>query len=133
MIKHLKTLGGYALILVAGLTVGVAVAKAPALFKKDYVQGDYSAYFAEHKAKVVLFGTESCPYCAKARAYFKEKGIAYADLDIGKPGQARDEFAKLGGSGVPLLLIGDRRIVGFNPGSINAALAADAEKAGARN
>lgn len=133
MIKHLKTLGGYALILVAGLAVGVAVAKSPALFKKAFVQGDYSAYLAEHKAKVVLYGTETCPYCAKARAYFKEKGIAYADLDIGKPGQVRDEFTKLGGSGVPLLLIGDRRIEGFNPASIDAALKADAERVAARN
>lgn len=133
MIKHLKTLGGYALILAAGLAVGVAVAKAPALFKKEFVQGDYSAYLTEHKAKVVLYGTETCPYCAKARAYFKENGIAYADLDVGKPGQVRDEFVKLGGSGVPLLLIGDRRIEGFNPNSINSALKADAERVVARN
>jgi len=133
MIKHLKTLGAYALILAAGLAVGVAVAKAPALFKKEFVQGDYSAYLKEHKAKVVLYGTETCPYCAKARAYFKENGIAYADLDIGKPGQARDEFAKLGGNGVPLLLIGDRRIEGFNPNSITAALKADTANLSARN
>jgi glutaredoxin len=104
MIKHLKTLGMYALILVAGLGVGVAVAKAPALFKKDFVQGDYSAYLAQHRSQVVLYGTDTCPFCAKARAYFKDKGIAYADLDVGKPGQARDEFKKLGGNGVPLLL-----------------------------
>lgn len=133
MIKHLKTLGGYALILVAGLAVGVAVANAPVLFKKEFVQGDYSAYFSAHKAKVVLYGTETCPYCAKARAYFKEHGIAYADLDIGKPGQVREEFAKLGGSGVPLLLIGDRRIEGFKLSTINDALKADAERASARN
>ncbi|SFG94494.1 Glutaredoxin [Duganella sp. CF458] len=125
MIKHLKTLGMYALILAAGLAVGVAVAKVPALFKKDFVQGDYSAYLAQHKARVVLYGTETCPYCAKARAYFKEQGIAYADLDVGKPGQAREEFKKLGGSGVPLLLIGERRIEGFNAGVITAALKAN--------
>lgn len=124
MIKHLKTLGLYALILAAGLGVGVAVAKAPSLFKKEYVQGDYSAYLKQHKTKVVLYGTETCPFCAKARSYFKENGIAYADLDVGKPGQARDEFAKLGGNGVPMLLIGDRRIDGFIPKAINEALTA---------
>ncbi|WP_028102181.1 glutaredoxin family protein [Pseudoduganella violaceinigra] len=129
MIKQLKTFGAYALILAAGLGVGVAVAKAPALFKKDYVQGDYSAYLQEHKAKVVLYGTETCPYCAKTRDYFKQNGIAYVDLDAGKPGPAREEFAKLGGGGVPLLLIGDRRIDGFIPAAINAALKADADKA----
>ena len=121
------------LILAAGLAVGVAVAKAPALFKKDFVQGDYSAYLTEHKAKVVLYGTQTCPFCAKARAYFKENGIAYADLDIGKPGRERDEFAKLGGNGVPLLLIGERRIDGFRPATIDAALKADAGNVAARN
>ncbi|WP_229207175.1 MULTISPECIES: glutaredoxin domain-containing protein [unclassified Duganella] len=125
MIKHLKTLGMYALILAAGLAVGVAVAKVPALFKKDFVQGDYSAYLTQHKAQVVLYGTETCPYCAKARAYFKENGIAYADLDVGKPGESREEFKKLGGKNVPLLLIGERRIDGFNVAVIHAALKAD--------
>lgn len=124
MIKHLKTLGLYALILAAGLGVGVAVAKAPALFKKDYVQGDYSAYLAQHKAKVVMYGTDTCPYCAKARDYFKQNGIAYADLDVGKAGPAQEEFKKLGGGGVPLLLIGDRRIEGYIPKAINEALKA---------
>jgi glutaredoxin len=133
MIKHLKTLGMYALILVAGLGVGVAVAKAPALFKKDFVQGDYSAYLAQHRSQVVLYGTDTCPFCAKARAYFKDKGIAYADLDVGKPGQARDEFKKLGGNGVPLLLIRDRRIEGFNAATIDAALQAAPGQARARH
>jgi len=130
MIKHLKTLGLYALILAAGLAVGVAVAKVPALFKKDFVQGDYSAYLKQHKAQVVLYGTQTCPFCAKARAYFKEKGIAYADLDVGTPGESREEFKKLGGSSVPLLLIGDRRINGFNAGVIKAALEASGDKPG---
>lgn len=129
MIKHLKTLGLYALILAAGLAVGVAVAKVPALFKKDFVQGDYSAYLTQHKAQVVLYGTQTCPFCAKARAYFKEKGIAYADLDVGTPGESREEFKKLGGRSVPLLLIGDRRIDGFNASVIKAALKASDDKA----
>jgi mycoredoxin len=133
MIKHLKTLGMYALILVAGLGVGVAVAKAPALFKKDFVQGDYSAYLAQHRSQVVLYGTDTCPFCAKARAYFKDKGIAYADLDVGKPGPARDEFKKLGGNGVPLLLIRDRRIEGFNAATIDSALQASAGRVPAHN
>ena len=124
MIKHLKTAGGYALILAAGLAVGVAVAKAPALFKKDHVQGDYSAYLKQHNTQVALYGTASCPYCAKARVYFRQHGIAFVDLDVGTPGPAREEFAKLGGVGVPLLLIGDRRIDGFVPKAIEAALKA---------
>ena len=127
MIRHLKTVGLYALILAAGLAVGVAVAKVPALFKKDFVQGD-SAYLTQHKAQVVWYGTETCPFCAKVRAYFKENGIAYADLDVGKPGESREEFKKLGGKGVPLLLIGDRRIDGYNAGVIREALRASSDK-----
>ncbi len=122
MIKHLKTLGMYALILAAGLGVGVGVAKVPSLLKKDYVQGDYSAYYAQHKSKVVLYGTETCPYCAKAREYFKQNKIAYVDLDVSKPGAAQQEFKNFGGSGVPMLLIGDRRINGFIPKVIEEAL-----------
>ena len=41
---------------------------------------------------------------------------------MGKPGQARDEFTRLGGGGVPLLLIGERRISGYIPKAIDEAL-----------
>jgi mycoredoxin len=123
MLKNkIKTLAGYGLIVALGLGAGYALSLLPAALKPAYSEGDYAAYFPDKNVKVVLYGTSRCGFCAQARAYFKENNIPFADLDVDQSPQARSEFSKLGGGGVPLLLIGNRRIQGFNPSAIGAAL-----------
>jgi mycoredoxin len=123
MLKNkIKTLAGYGLIVALGLGAGYGLSLLPAALKPAYAEGDYAAYFPDKNVKVVLYGTSRCGFCAQARAYFKENNIPFADLDVDQSPQARSEFAKLGGGGVPLLLIGNRRIQGFNPSVIGAAL-----------
>ena len=63
---------------------------------------------------VVMYATAWCPYCAKARAYFKRTNTAYVEHDIEKSADARAEFKRLGGRGVPLILVGDEKLRGFN-------------------
>lgn len=122
MSKKLRAFGLYALIVVAGLGCGLAVAKLPSLFKKNYVEGDYSAYYQNASARVVLYGTKTCPYCTRTREYLKARNIAFADLDVEDSENARKEFAQLGGGGVPVILVGNRRIQGFNRSALDAAL-----------
>ncbi|WP_017879275.1 MULTISPECIES: glutaredoxin family protein [unclassified Janthinobacterium] len=115
-------MAGYGLIVALGLGAGYGLSLLPAALKPAYTEGDYAAYFPDKNVKVVLYGTTRCGFCAKARAHFAENNIPFTDLDIDQSPQAKSEFAKLGGGGVPLLLIGNRRIQGFNPGAIGAAL-----------
>ena len=63
---------------------------------------------------VIMYATSWCPYCAKARAYFSRNGIAYTEYDIEKSATANAEFKRLGGRGVPLILVGRERVEGFN-------------------
>ena len=63
---------------------------------------------------VVMYTTAWCPYCAKARAYFKRTGTAYTEHDIEKSAGAHAEFKRLGGRGVPLILVGDEKMAGFS-------------------
>lgn len=63
---------------------------------------------------VVMFATDWCGYCARARAYFAENGIAYAEHDIDRSPAAQAQFKRLGGRGVPLILVGGERVDGFN-------------------
>jgi glutaredoxin len=63
---------------------------------------------------VVMYATAWCPYCAKARAYFARTGTAYTEYDIEKSADARAEFKRLGGRGVPLILVGNEKMAGFN-------------------
>lgn len=118
----IKTAASYGLIVAAGLGVGYAVNVVPAMLKPAYVEGDYSAYFPNAQTKVVLYGTSWCQYCAKARDYLKTSNIPYVDLDIEQSEQARKQHAALGGGGVPMLLVGDRKMTGFNPSALQSAI-----------
>ena len=120
--KHLKTVVSYLLIIAAGIAIGTIAPRVPQWFKGDYTEGNYAAYFPDPATRVVMYGTATCPYCARARAYLNERGIAFADYDVQESPAAREAFGKLDGKGVPLILIGERRIEGFNPSVYDDAL-----------
>jgi glutaredoxin-like YruB-family protein len=73
-------------------------------------------------APVVMYSTQWCPYCSRARAYFKRNGISFVEYDIEASAQNRAQFKALNGRGVPLIMVGDKRLQGFNPQSFEALL-----------
>ena len=56
------------------------------------------------------------------KTWCKENKIDFVDLDIEKSPEAKKAHAELGGGGVPVVLIGNRKIQGFNTGALEAAL-----------
>lgn len=72
--------------------------------------------------EVVLYATSWCGYCKKTRALLEEQGIAYVEYDIEKSERGRKMYKALGGTGVPVLEIGDEVIYGFDERAIRAAL-----------
>jgi len=71
---------------------------------------------------VVMYATEKCGYCVKARAYFENEGVAYVERDINKDSAARRDFKALQGHGTPLIYVGYRRVNGFNQKVLDDAL-----------
>ncbi len=65
---------------------------------------------------VVMYSTSWCGYCRKARNYMRSNKIPFQEYDIEKSAKARKEYNKLNGRGVPMILIGDKRMNGFNVG-----------------
>jgi glutaredoxin len=63
---------------------------------------------------VVIYTTSHCHYCVKAKEYFAKKGIRYREIDIERSMSGEAEFKKLGGSGVPLIVVGSTTLKGFN-------------------
>jgi glutaredoxin 3 len=45
-------------------------------------------------AKVEIYSTMWCGYCARARALLQRKGVAFEDIDIDADGARRDEMVK---------------------------------------
>lgn len=74
------------------------------------------------RKKVVIYTTEWCGYCDKAKQYFRKNNIRFRERDIEKSQQANRDHKKLGGKGVPLTVIGEKVIKGFSEGSFEKAL-----------
>ena len=69
---------------------------------------------------VVMYSTSWCGYCKKAARHFRQKKIPFTEYDIEKSAKAANEFKKLRGRGVPIILIGDRRMNGFNASTFDS-------------
>ena len=48
-------------------------------------------------ARVVMFATSWCPYCAEARGLFEKNGVRYTELDIECDESAKDFWSKFWG------------------------------------
>jgi glutaredoxin 3 len=56
--------------------------------------------------------------------YLSQKGIPFTERNVGKDPKAREELMALGLLSLPVIIIGDKRLTGFNPNAIDAALKA---------
>ncbi|MES9853044.1 MAG: glutaredoxin family protein [Candidatus Thiodiazotropha sp. L084R] len=64
--------------------------------------------------KVVIYTTSWCSYCEKAKYYFKRKKIKYTEYNIEKSSKGKRQYLKMGATGVPVILVGKRRMNGFS-------------------
>ena len=72
---------------------------------------------------VTIYSTPSCHFCHMAKDFFKEKNIAYTEFDVASDQEKRKEMVeKSGQMGVPVIVIGDDLIVGFNKPVISQLL-----------
>jgi len=65
------------------------------------------------RQRVVMYSTTWCGVCKKAKRYFKEKNIPFREYDVETSAKGKQDFARLGGRGVPIILVGDMRMNGF--------------------
>lgn len=73
-------------------------------------------------SKVVVYTSNTCPYCTMAKDYLKEKGVEFEEKNVQNDAAARDELISMGYTGVPVLVIGEEEIVGFDRARIDDAL-----------
>jgi len=65
--------------------------------------------------RIIMYSTSWCPYCKKARNYFRENDILYTEYDVEELPSRMREFKDLGGTGYPLILIGQhKKMQGFS-------------------
>lgn len=66
-------------------------------------------------ARIVMYATDWCPYCARARRLLESKGVPFEEIDIDEVEGARAEMRKRSGrTSVPQIFINDRHIGGYD-------------------
>jgi glutaredoxin-like YruB-family protein len=73
--------------------------------------------------KVTIYSTPACVYCNSAKEFFKENNIAYTEYNVAQDLERRKELIeKSGQMGVPVILIDDAMVVGFNKAKLKELL-----------
>lgn len=62
---------------------------------------------------VVMYSAAWCSVCKMARAYFDFHAIPFEEFDVETTERGQRDYQRLKGNGVPLILVGNRRLDGF--------------------
>jgi len=66
------------------------------------------------RKKVVMYSAAWCGVCTKAKNYFKKNRIPFKEYDIDKSKKGKSDFKKLKARGIPVILVGKKRLNGFS-------------------
>ena len=80
------------------------------------------------KPDVIMLGAWWCNYCYQAKKYFQKNNTHYCEYDMENTLEGKRLYEKHGGGAVPIMLIGDYQLTGFNQRQIEAAIAASKEE-----
>ncbi len=75
---------------------------------------------------VVMYSAVWCGVCRRAKAFLQSRGVPFSEYDIETSRKGREDYRRLRGAGVPIILVGKERMNGFN----STTLAAWLERAG---
>ncbi len=111
-----KTLAGFTAV---GVLVGVLMLNWGSVHALLVSRPDFAA---QHVEPVVMYSTDWCGNCKMTRAYLRENNIPFFEYDVDKSPEGQRQYKALQGNGVPLLLVKNNVIRGFNPQAIQDAL-----------
>lgn len=85
--------------------------------------GKPSAAGKSSKPKVIIYSTQLCPWCHRAKEFLEENNIDYVEIDVSSDQKKAEEMIKKSGQmGVPVLDINGQIVVGFDVDRIRKLL-----------
>ena len=70
--------------------------------------------------QVTIYSTKNCPYCRMAKAFLDKNNVPYSSIDVGEDAEAAGKMVALSGQrGVPVIIVNDEVIVGFDSQRLN--------------
>ncbi len=64
--------------------------------------------------RILLYTRANCSHCRQLKQWLKARGQTFAEFDVQKSRRAAKALAQLGGRGVPLVVVGDEVVHGFD-------------------
>jgi glutaredoxin-like YruB-family protein len=65
--------------------------------------------------QVTIYSTPTCHFCNLAKEYFKDHGVEYTEHNVVGDAERQKEMIELSGQmGVPVIVIDNEVVVGFN-------------------
>ena len=71
---------------------------------------------------IVVFTGDACATCERVTAWLEARGLPFVARNVMTDIDAYDTLLALGVRRVPLTLVGERRVPGFDPDALAAAL-----------
>lgn len=67
-------------------------------------------------ADVIIYTTDYCPYCRRAEAFLKDKGVAFKNVDVTNDPETREKLVEMtqGLRTVPQIFIDGKSIGGYS-------------------
>jgi glutaredoxin 3 len=67
-------------------------------------------------SEITIYTKPGCPYCARAKEHYRQKGIAFDEIDVYTvPGAREDAIAAAGGKAVVPVIVEKGRVkIGFD-------------------
>ena len=72
--------------------------------------------------KIEVFSSDTCKQCIDLKRYLKENNIQYIEYNISRDSNARKNLIELGYMSVPVLLINNEHVLGFDKTRIDKLL-----------
>lgn len=72
---------------------------------------------------VTIYTTPTCSFCHMTKAFMKDKGVEFKEVDLTQDQAAMKEVVEATGQmGVPITQIGDEYVVGFDKPTLSRLL-----------
>ncbi|PZE20679.1 glutaredoxin family protein [Paenibacillus xerothermodurans] len=75
------------------------------------------------EANVIVYSSSNCHFCGQVKKFLNDQGVAFEERNIDLDEKYAEELWNTGMRSVPVTVIGDKKILGFNQTQLNKAIA----------
>ena len=72
--------------------------------------------------RITLYSSSACHHCRQLKQWLQQHRVRFQEMDVQRNARALKDFQRQGGRAVPLLMVGERKIQGFDPKRLPAQL-----------